>query len=244
MFAQAQSEWERNGPQQVADCKAQEAQAQQTDPTVVFGCDDQAPQREWFVPAPTPVGDAARGVLLGLTFLLGFLALTAGATFTAAEVSTRSLTTWLTFEPRRLRVMASKLAATGLGIVLPASALIAAAGAGTIAAYSLAGADTAMTGAEITTLVHTGLRLFGLAVLLAVVASALGLLLKHTAAVLGLAIGYLMLVENILPALLPRTQPWLLMANVVAWVQGGATYSLQECTTSTTGTDCTSSTIP
>jgi ABC-2 type transport system permease protein len=237
-YAQAEADWKQSGDQQMADCLAQQAEAQKTDPSTDFGCDQMAPQREWFVRTPPAFGQYVPGVVSGMVFLLGFLSLIAGGTFTAAEASSRSLTTWLTFEPRRIRVLASKLAAAGAGTVLPAAGLVALAVGGAMGAFAMAGADTAMTAAEVTATVHASLRLVALASLVAVVASALGLLLRHTAAVLGVAIGYLVVVENILPGLLPRTQPWLLMTNVMAWASGGTTYGLEECTTTATGRSC------
>jgi ABC-2 type transport system permease protein len=238
-YSQAVAEWKQYGDQQMADCLTQQTEAQKTDPNADFGCEQMAPQREWFVRTPPTLGQYVPGVLSGMVFLLGFLALIAGATFTAAEVSSRSLTTWLTFEPRRIRVLTSKLAAAGAGVVLPAAVLVALAVGGAMGAFTIEGAGTAMTAAEVTTTVHTGLRLVALAALVAVVASALGLLLRHTAAVLGVGIGYLVVVENILPGLAPRTQPWLLLTNVMAWAQGGTTYGLEECTTTATGRSCT-----
>lgn len=53
----------------------------------------------------------------------------------------------------------------------------------------------------------------------------LGTLLRHTAAALGVAIGYLALVEGVLLETLrttvPEPRPWLIYPNVIAWLQGG-----------------------
>ena len=57
------------------------------------------------------------GVLSGGAVLLALAALVLGAGFTASEFSTGSIGTWLTFEPRRLRVFGSKLLAAGAGVV-------------------------------------------------------------------------------------------------------------------------------
>ena len=176
-YAQAEADWKQSGDQQMADCLTQQTEAQKTDPNADFGCDQMAPQREWFVRTPPAFGQYVPGIVSGMVFLLGFLALIAGATFTAAEVSSRSLTTWLTFEPRRIRVLTSKLAAAGAGMVLPAAVLVALAVGGAMGAFAIDGAGTAMTAAEVTATVHASLRLVALASLVAVVASALGLLL-------------------------------------------------------------------
>ena len=56
-------------------------------------------------------------MLSGGAVLLALAALVLGAGFTASEFSTGSIGTWLTFEPRRLRVYGSKLLAAGAGVV-------------------------------------------------------------------------------------------------------------------------------
>lgn len=240
-FASAQADWEENGDEQIASCLDQQAldREQSGDQTLDYGCDAMAPQEEWFVPNAPPLTAQISGVLTVLTFALGFLALLAGATFTAAEASTRSLSTWLTFEPRRGRVFATKLGAAGLGVVLPTLALLGVVVGGSIGIFALVGASTSLTvEAGISPVPDVLGRLVALTVGVAVAAAALGLLLRHTLGVLGLAFGWAIAVEGILGGMVPRLSPWLVLPNVNAWVNGTAQYYVPHCTVSAQGTTC------
>ena len=57
---------------------------------------------------------------------------------------------------------------------------------------------------------------------------------------LGVAIGYLVLVEGIFGSLIQASRPWLLQLNITAWLQHGATYMVEKCVTDSQGTySCT-----
>jgi ABC-2 type transport system permease protein len=73
--------------------------------------------------AANPVPAAVfTGLLKTNGLFYAFLAFLLGASFVAAEFSTGSLGNWLTFQPRRLRVGLSKLAAAAGGGLLVAGA--------------------------------------------------------------------------------------------------------------------------
>ncbi len=240
-YADELARWEEDGPAMIAECGEQQASERERsgDETLDFGCDQMGPpQREWYVPEPPELADAMRGSLVALTYTLGFLALLTGTTFTAAEVHTRAITTWLTFEPRRGRVFASKVAAAAIGTMLPAAVLVGLVLAGDAAAFALRGIPVEVATTATGDLVATSVRLWVLAVAVAAVGAALGLLLRHTAAVLGIAVGWAILIEQVVPGLLPRLTPWFVLPNVSAWVQDGMTYYVSECTTTSQGTAC------
>ena len=52
---------------------------------------------------------------------------------------------------------------------------------------------------------------------------------------LGIAVGYLVLVEGVFGQALQGARPWLLQLNVTAWLQHGATYYIQTCKTDAQG---------
>jgi len=56
-------------------------------------------------------------------------------------------------------------------------------------------------------------------------------LFRHTAAVLGIAVGYLVLIEGVFRQALQGAQPWLLSLNFQAWLQHGAKYYPLVCKT-------------
>jgi ABC-2 type transport system permease protein len=53
--------------------------------------------------------------------------------------------------------------------------------------------------------------------------------------VIGIAMGYLVLVEAVFARALQSAQPWLLQLNFKALVQHGARYSVNSCTTDAQG---------
>ena len=79
----------------------------------------------------------------------------------------------------------------------------------------------------------------GRAVLMTALGAALGgvvgLLLRHTAAALGVAMGYLVLVEAIFGNLLVKAQPWLIKLNFDAFVRHDTTYYVNQCSSSSDG---------
>ena len=201
-YDDARADWERNGEQMVAECRQAEADERAQGQDVDFGCDQIGPQREHFFGTVQPLAESLPTTLTLHAFVLLLLAFLVGATATAAELSTGAMSSWLTFEPRRLRVYGSKVLAPGLGIA-PAAVvllLLLVGGAWLIAS----GADTAgsMTAAAWRSTAWTMLRILALTVLAAVAGAALGFLLRHTAAVLGVAIGYLVVVEGVAGSML------------------------------------------
>jgi ABC-2 type transport system permease protein len=244
-YAEELESWELHGPEMVAQCEADEADERAaTGEDVDFGCDQMGPpQREWYVPVVPTFAENTPLLLASMTALLLLAALLVGGTFTAAEHATGAMGTWLTFEPRRLRVYASKLLAVALGIVPPAVVMLAVLVGGTWAVHQTFDAVGDVGVAVWEGLGWTVLRLVALAVLAAVVGAALGLLLRHTAGVLGAVIAYAVLemaAGGLLSRLVPEVQRWLLMVNVRAWASGGTTYVAEVCTTDAIGRMCES----
>ncbi|TRW43348.1 ABC transporter permease [Georgenia yuyongxinii] len=238
-YQEARADWEANGEQHVADClEAEETEREATGQVVDFGCRQMEPARDMFIVTAPPFESSLPGLLGAQSSLLLFLALLVGAAATAAELSTGSIASWLTFEPRRLHVYASKLLAPGLGLLPVAVTLLAllVAGAWFIAgAFDLTGT---MTGAAWADAGWTVLRVLALTLLAAVVGAALGFLLQHTAAVLGVVVGYVIVVEAMFRGLLQDHQRWLLSTNIGAWIENGTVYFQEVCTAEAAGTVC------
>jgi len=235
-FDQAHKEWEVNGDQQLQDCLTQQAEAQKQDPKANFGCNQMEPKwgLNWGKPE-AKFTEMMPGIMLGGSYLLAFVAFVVGAGFVAAEFSSGSMANWLTFEPRRMRVYVSKLGAAGLGLIPVTVALL---GLLTAGSWLIVGhlASTAGTTAKVWgDLALMGGRAVALAVAAAVAGAAMGVLLRHTAAVLGIAVGYLVLVEGVFGQALQGARPWLLQHNLAAWLQHGATYYFETCTTNSQG---------
>jgi ABC-2 type transport system permease protein len=230
-FNEARKQWEANGPQQVQDCLAAQAEAQKADPKATLGCSTMEPKwANWGKPVAT-YAEMMPSVLNSGALLLALVGFLIGAGFVAAEFSSGSMANWLTFEPRRLRVYTSKLGAAGLGLVPIAVAVLGLLTAGVLLIVGHF-ASTAGTTAKVWgNLAQIGGRAVVLAVAAALAGAAMGVLFRHTAAVLGIAVGYLVLVEGVFRQALQGAQPWLLSLNFTAWLRHGTTYYPLVCKT-------------
>lgn len=235
-FDQAHQSWELNGVQQYKECLKQQAVVQKSDPKANLRCNEMEPKwANWGKPK-VKFADLMHSVLLNWSYLIAFFGFLIGAGFVAAEFSSGSMGNWLTFEPRRLRVYASKLAAAGLGLFPVTLALLGLLIGGVWLITAHYGSATGTTAKMWSDLGWMAGRIVALAVVAAVVGAAMGTLLRHTAAVIGIAMGYLVLVEAIFGSLFQRSaQPWLLRLNMDGWLQHGTKYYTQTCKTDSQG---------
>ena len=237
-YERARQDFAQNGEQQRADCLQSQAEARTSDPKADFGCDTMEPTLAMFLKPELRFAGAVPGVLTGGAVLLALAALVLGAGFTASEFTTGSIGTWLTFEPRRLRVYGSKLLAARRRV-------------GPARGPDLRAADRRRVGVRVPLGEHGGPRRHAgatsprspgarvvLAAAVAVVGAALGFLLRHTAAVLGVALGYAIAGEGILGSNVQALRPWLLQTNITGWLQHGTTYAVDRCTSADGGYSC------
>ena len=152
-------------------------------------------------------------VLMGTSLVLVSVAWILGASSIGADWHAGHVTTILTWEPRRGRVMLAKIVASLASVfvvslviqaLLGAALAVAAAGAG-----STAGADAAW-------LAESGgvaLRVALLSTIFAGFGFGLASAGRNTAVALGVGFGYLVIVENLVRGLRPQWTPWLLTEN-------------------------------
>ncbi len=226
-------------PQMLEDCKKQQAieRDRAGDPSIDFGCDQQRPPTLEEMGLALPVADSITEGIAKLGGLaLAFLALLVGASYVGAEFTTGAMGTWLTFQPRRARVAWSKLAAAAVG---GAGLAVLGLGLGNLGARMVAVVNRPGDGLVLPDppplaepLAVLGLRVVALAVGAGLVGVALGLMLRHTAAIIGVVLGYAVVVEAIVVQafLGGRLQQWSVLRNVEAFVEKGTTYYANTCT--------------
>ncbi|GAA1741143.1 hypothetical protein GCM10009809_40850 [Isoptericola hypogeus] len=168
------------------------------------------------------------GTLDELAALLLMVALVVGVSFVTAEVNSGSMGMWLTFEPRRRRVYWSKAAAAALGTVP-----LVAVGFGLLvgtsyAAYASFDALGTMTGDVWVQVAGFAGRLVAAGALAAVIGVALGILLKHAAAAVGLVAAGVW-ASAVFAYPLGELQRWLPTTNVTAWLNGGNVFVVDDC---------------
>jgi ABC-2 type transport system permease protein len=239
-YEQALADWEETGDQQVADCEAAETSQKEAsgDESLDYGCDSMEPRLEnWLGDAPSFERDTS-ALLSNLSVLFVLAPVLLAGSFVSAEFSTGSIGNWLTFAPRRVRVYLSKVLAAGLATIPVAAVGVTIVLGVSWAAYRSFGPAVGGSSTDLSPPVDVALRIVALAPVVALVGAALGFLVRHTAAVLGAVLGWLVVVEVILVNNVRGLQPWTLALNVWAWVQGSATYYLTQCTVSETGQSC------
>ncbi|WP_254666444.1 ABC transporter permease subunit [Humibacillus sp. DSM 29435] len=238
MKQQQQSMTAEDKAAQISGCRTDEAAQKAVDPSADFNCEQVfgPPSPEDFGLTNPATDELIRGVAQSAVYLLGFLSFLLAASFIAAEFSSGSMGNWLTFQPRRLRVAASKLTASTIAGAL-------------LAVFGLALTALAVSGVATVNRPDASLKLpealpsnpepLALALLriVAVVAlgglggAAIGLIARSTAAVVGLVLGYGVVVEGFIANGIGdgRLRPWFVSLNIDAFVQNGATYYVNVC---------------
>ena len=222
----------------LADCQRQQAAQQRDTPNDPLACDRMfaLPSPEAFGIVNTAPGELLRGLAQEGALLSGFLAFLVGASLVAAEFASGSMSTWLTFQPRRLRVATAKLAAAAAG-----GAVIGALGVGLAAAAvafvtALNRPDSALQLPAAPVVTADPLALSLLRVVVAVALGGLGgaaaaFLLRSTAGVMGAVLGYAVVVEGFVADAVAdgRLKPWLASLNIESFLRNGAQYSTTAC---------------
>jgi ABC-2 type transport system permease protein len=159
-------------------------------------------------------------VLRGLAVPLMMLGWLIGASSMGAEWHNRTITSLLTWEPRRVRALVAKMAAAAM-IVWVWVALLQV--AFLLAMYPTAALRGTLEGVDASWWSEVG-GLLARAGLLAAVAAVLGLSIatvgRNTAAALGVGFVYLAVVENLIRAFKPEWRDWLIGENVDAFIRG------------------------
>lgn len=167
----------------------------------------------------TAFPNALRGaslVLLSVGWMLGASAI-------GAEWHSGHVTTILTWEPRRWRVILAKIAATLTGVF--AISIVVQALLGVVLAIDAAGSGTTAgaDGAWLSESAAAALRIALLSTIFAGFGFALAAAGRNTAVALGVGFGYLVIVENLVRGLRPEWAPWLLTDNAALFIIGSTT---------------------
>jgi ABC-2 type transport system permease protein len=239
-FEQAQKDWQLHGAQYQKDCEASYAQTPDPKPSLQEFCPG-PPTIDQFGKPQTVFAEIMPGLLQGSSYLLVFIAFLIGASFVGAEFSSGSIGNWLTFEPRRLRVYGSKLLGAAIGLVPVAVVITGILLLGTFLIVDQLGSTASTTNKVWGNLFETAGRVVLLTAVGAALGSVVGLLLRHTAAAIGLVMGYIVIVEGVFGGFLQKTQPWLIRLNFDAFVGHGTSYYVEQCATGEGGSyNCTS----
>lgn len=156
----------------------------------------------------------------GIPFLmLGWIV---GASFIGAEWHNRMVTTTLTWEPRRVRVIFAKILALAVCVavwILVLEAIFAASLYPAAAVHGITGSVDADFWREAGAV---ALRVDALAVLAALLGFSLATIGRNTAAALGVGFAYLTVVEGLIRGFKPKWSEWLLGDNIALFLVGAS----------------------
>lgn len=178
-----------------------------------------------------PFDDSSMSGLVGFAGGLGaVICLMLGATSGGADWGARTMGLLLSWEPRRLRVLLTRLSVVVV-LALVAQALLVAVGVGIGAAIAsvhgmspaLAQVVDPMASAPVDLGGATGFATRWLAVGLLAGAAGYGVAMatRSTGWALGASAGFMLVVESLVQALWPWGSQWLVQTNTFAWLQGG-----------------------
>ncbi len=156
----------------------------------------------------------------GAIVVVGMLGVVLGASAIGAEWSAGTFAGLLTWEPRRLRVLAAKLLALAALVVAIATVAVA---VQLLVYWAIAGTRGTLAGTTshvVRDLIGRGARGVGVVGLLSVAAASTAGILRSTAGALGAAAGYLVAFEILGRNLRPGWARWLLSSNAGAVVDG------------------------
>lgn len=152
----------------------------------------------------------------GAGFLAILLGLTIGASMVGASWQTGTITTILTWEPRRIRWFATGAAALFPSVLVLVLALIAILTLAIAAAAGLRG-STATAPGWLGITWWTAVRVALAAAGASLIGAGVAMLARNTAAALGALFGYLLLVELLIQGLRPWIGRFLLVENLAAF---------------------------
>jgi ABC-type transport system involved in multi-copper enzyme maturation permease subunit len=158
--------------------------------------------------------------LEGTSPLLIIAAWLLGASFIGADWHAGTVTTLLTWEPRRLRVMVAKLTGCLIVVIVLVIAVQILLGAGLALAAAARGTTEGVDGAWMRHTLGIALRVAALCGIGSAIGFSIASVARNTAAALGVGFGYTVIVENLVRGLRPQWIPWLVGDNAVVFITG------------------------
>lgn len=173
------------------------------------------------------VGDILKGTSITI-IVMGWLI---GASLAGAEWASGTMTTLLTWEPRRARVLAAKLIAGAFTVLVVALALqLVLVGLLWLVAVTrgLSHADSGLWRSVFGAL----LRVAAMSSLASVFGLSIAMLTRSVTAAVGAGFVYLAVVEGLIRGFYPNLERWLIGDNAAAWITGNrfSTTGLHEVT--------------
>jgi len=162
----------------------------------------------------------APNVVVGIVTAMSLLGFVIGAGFIGAEWGAGTMASLLTWEPRRLRVLAAKLGAAILVFVAVGAVAIALGMTGSWLIAASRGTTSGTTSHVVNVMIGRGARGLLLVGFLTGAGCAIAGFTRHTVAAVAATVGYLIIVESILRHVQPGWVRWFLTTNAAAVLAG------------------------
>jgi ABC-type transport system involved in multi-copper enzyme maturation permease subunit len=172
--------------------------------------------------------DALPDILQGTSILVVIGGLLLGASFVGAEWHAGTMTTLLTWEPRRVRVLAAKVIVAAVSVFVLMVLLLTVFSLALAVVASTRGITDDLGDQFLRSVVGTTLRIAGCSAAGALVGLAIAMLARNTAAAVGVGFAYLAVIEGLIRGLRPGWQHYLLADNIAVVVTGGDAGIMQE----------------
>ena len=163
------------------------------------------------------------GMLEGISPITSIMGLVVGASVVAVSWQTGTISTILTWEPRRLRWFASRVLVIAAGVLVMTLAIVAFLSAAIAGAAILRGSTLGTDGAWWSDVLSTSLRVGVAASISAVIGAAVAAVGRHTAAALGVVFVWTAVIEGLIRGLRPQWTPWLLGDNLGSFLSWQST---------------------
>lgn len=159
-------------------------------------------------------------ILLGISPPLSIICLVIGASGMGAEWQKGTVSTLLTWEPRRARLLGARFIAVATVLFLFSVFIQAFFAAVLWPVASMRGDTLGLDPAWLSSLASMVLRISTVGALTGIVGCSIATIGRHTAAALGVAFVYFAVVESLLRGLRPHWHPWLLGDNTAQFLSG------------------------
>ncbi|MBT0995383.1 ABC transporter permease subunit [Cellulomonas sp. DKR-3] len=239
-FDAALADHERHHDEQVARCEEVEGDVPADEDGT--SCEElfAAPVLEAFLPYRPALAETFARRLQPMTWVLVVGLLVMGVSLVSADLASGAMSTWLTFAPRRGRVLLSRLVAALAAAVPVAVLALGTAALGIVAVLAWNGAlgtDRADAAQELASITWRALATGLWATTLGL---GLAFALRHAAAVAGVVVWWVAAVESALPTIFPQARGVTLGTNLGAWVEGVGYWLTEECAPDAAGVEtCT-----
>lgn len=188
-----------------------------------------APTIDRFLPYQQELTETFVRRLQPMTWIVLVGTLVMGISLVSADLASGAMGTWLTFAPRRGRVLLSRLLAALAASVPVVFAALGAGALGIVAVLAWNGSLGTEHGWAAQELASITWRALTVGLWATAVGVGLAFALRHAAAVAGVAVWWVAAVESALPLIFPATRAATLGTSLRAWVDGGTFWRSDEC---------------